>query len=535
MKMSHFRRALAVLTLGVIAAVPTFSNLTFNTSSSFASDVKLKVLGSYAGGSFNQGGAEIVTHDPASQRLFVVNGATSRIDVLSIVNPSAPTFIFSIDLSPYGRQANSVAVKNGIVAVAVEAVIKTDNGKVALFTTNGAPISSVTVGALPDMLTFTPDGNHILVANEGEPNNDYTIDPKGTVSIINVAGSLRGRGVMDVDFTEFNNAVLEDGIRIFGPNARVDQDLEPEYITISADSTTAWVTLQENNAIGVLDIPSGRFTRLIGLGFADHSRQGQGLDTSDRDSAINIANWPVLGMYQPDGIASFSVAGETFLITANEGDAREYTGTPGFVEEARVSSLNLDPSVFVNGAFLKQNANLGRLNVSKAMGNTDGDGDYDALYSFGARSFSILTSSGVRIYDSGDDIEQLTAATYPLNFNASNSNNTFDDRSDNKGPEPEGVTTGEAYGRIFAFIVLERIGGVLVYDVSDPFAPQFVQYINNRNFLAAANTAAAGDLGPEGVHFIKEGDSPTGKPLLVVANEVSATTTVYELGPASGR
>jgi hypothetical protein len=231
-------------------------------------------------------------------------------------------------------------------------------------------------------------------------------------------------------------------------------------------------------------------------------------------------------MYQPDAIAAFESNRETFLITANEGDAREYAG---FAEEVRVSSLNLDATAFPVSSFLKNNANLGRLNVTRATGDSDGDGDFDALYAFGARSFSIWTASGEQIYDSGDELEQITARVYPSFFNASNSNNTRDDRSDNKGPEPEGVAVGEIGGRNYAFIGLERIGGVMVYDVTNPFLPRFVQYVNNRNFSAPTNTAAAGDLGPEGVLFIPANESPNGGPLLVVANEVSGTTTVYEI------
>ena len=150
-------------------------------------------------------------------------------------------------------------------------------------------------------------------------------------------------------------------------------------------------------------------------------------------------------------------------------------------------------------------------------------------FSLSARSFSIWTERGEQVYGSGDDFEQITAQAYPSFFNASNTNNTFDDRSDNKGPEPEGVTVGKAYGRNYAFIGLERIGGVMVYEVTNPRAPEFIQYINNRNFLAPTNSPAAGDLGPEGLHFISDEDSPTGTPLLVVANEISGTTTVYEV------
>lgn len=493
--------------------------------------VELRVLGTYSAGVYNQGASEIVAYDPFTQRLYTVNGATSKIDVLSIIDPSQPILLFSIDIAPYGRQANSVAVKRGIVAAAVEANVKTDNGKAIFFDTNGNYLNAVTVGALPDMLTFTPDGKKVLVANEGEPSNDYTIDPEGSVSIIDIDFGVQNADVRTANFRAFNNARLNSSIRIFGPNATVAQDLEPEYIAVSDDSRRAWVTLQENNAVGVLDLRTGEFTRLIGLGFKNHSLPRNGIDSSDRINSstpgvIEILPRPVFGMYQPDGIATINHLGETFFITANEGDARDYAG---FTEEVRINSLLLDPAVFPDATFLKTDAQIGRLNVTKTLGNFDGDAKYEALFAFGARSFSIWTGHGEQVYDSGDDIEQITAQTYPLFFNAGNTNNTRDDRSDNKGPEPEGVTVGEAYGRNYAFIGLERIGGVLVYEISDPRSLIFVQYINNRNFMAATNTPAAGDLGPEGLHFISRADSPTNTPLLVVANEVSGTTTVYEV------
>ncbi len=495
------------------------------------SSVGLKILGTYATGTYNQGASEIVAYDAETKRLFTVNGATSKIDVLSIGNPSAPTLLFSIELAPYGRQANSVDVKNGIVAAAVEANVKTDNGKVVFFDANGNYLNAVTVGALPDMVTFTPDGTKVLVANEGEPNDSYTIDPEGSVSVVNLNFGVEYATVTTAVFSAFNNTTLDSSIRIFGPNATVAQDLEPEYIAVSDNSQTAWVTLQENNAVGVLDLTSGKFAKLIGLGFKNHSLSRNGIDSSDRISSstpgvIEILPRPVFGMYQPDGIATFSHSNETFFITANEGDAREYAG---LTEEVRINSLLLDPAIFPQATFLKTDAQIGRLNVTKTLGNLDGDAEYEALFAFGARSFSIWTGSGEQIYDSGDEIEQITARAYPSFFNAGSTNNTRDDRSDNKGPEPEGVTVGKAYGRNYAFVGLERIGGVIVYDITNPRSPRFIQYINNRNFLATTNTPAAGDLGPEGLHFISAEDSPTKTPLLVVANEISGTTTVYEI------
>jgi hypothetical protein len=410
------------------------------------------------------------------------------------------------------------------VAVAVENAIKTDPGQVEFFDTDGTPLNSVTVGALPDMLIFTPDGRWLLVANEGEPNSYGqidSVDPEGSVSIVDMKVGAANLTQADVRTATFNDAIPKrnaSSIRIYGPGATLAQDLEPEYIAVSHDSKTAWVTLQENNAIAILDVEAGVFTRLVGLGFKNHSRRGRGLDASDRDGGINIAQWPVFGMYQPDAIDSYRVHGLTYLVMANEGDSRAF---PGFSEEVQVGSGSylLDPVKFPNAATLKDNANLGRLTVTNATGDTDGDDVFDKIFVPGARSFSIRTAEGRLIFDSGDDFEKITAREVPSLFNSNGAAATFDTRSDNKGPEPEGIVLGEAFRRTYAFIGFERTGGVIVYDVSNPFHPTFVQYVNT----------SPDDISPEGLLFIKEEDSPNGKPLLVVSHEISSTTTIFEI------
>lgn len=492
--------------------------------------IELRAIGSVRGDVAGVGAAEIVAHDPKTQRLFVVNFPAARIDVVSIKDPTNPEIIGAIDITPYGGSANSVAVRDGIIAVAVEAVERTDPGSVVFFDSRKLRfIKSVKVGALPDMITFTHDGRYVLTANEGEPKTDYSFDPEGSVSIIDLEDGvedLRQRDVRTVGFTKFNDAELDPSIRIFGPGATVAQDLEPEYIAISSDSKTAWVTLQENNALAIIDIRSGKVKDLVGLGTKNHSLPGNGLDASDRDSKINIQQWPVKGFYLPDGIASFKVGWQEYLLLANEGDAREYEA---YVEESRVGSVTLDNDKFPNAADLKTAANLGRLKLTTAQGDTDGDGDFDEIYTFGARSFSIRKTDGTLVWDSGDQLEQITAAEVPANFNASHDSNALDNRSDDKGPEAETVAVGEVNGRTYAFVGLERIGGLVIFDVSNPRSPEFVQYVNNRDFTADVTTPEAGDLGPEGVLFIPAQNTWYGKPLVVVANEVSGTTTIFEV------
>ncbi|GGA12180.1 esterase-like activity of phytase family protein [Okeania sp. KiyG1] len=930
-------------------------------------DPQLRPLGTYETGIFDESAAEIPAYDPNTQRVFVVKANEAAIDVLDISDPTNPNLIDQIDVSSFGAIANSVAVnQNGIVAVAVEADVKQDPGTVAFFNADGDTLNEVTVGALPDMLTFTSDGTKVLVANEGEPNDDYSNDPEGSVSIIDISGGVGNLTQADVSTADFSDFIGREeelrnkGVRIYGPGSNAAQDLEPEFIAVDGNDTTAFVTLQENNAIAVVDIenanivdvlplgakdysrglpsltpfefddsdlrvldtteggqeirlgglsglwyegededgnlqfvtvpdrgPNGaptdvdddgdnerpfalpdyqarivRFTldedsgdiditeeillnrqdgttpitglpnipgvdeepvdlfgnpleydpfgadmegivinddgtywtvdeyrpaiyhfdvdgslidrfvpegtaalagetegtfgtetlpaeysnrrrnrgfeaialdtdedilysfiqtplanpdrtasddssviRMLGidpetgepvaeyvyllekptinpdngsllvdkigdavydadadtfyilerdssttatgkkfifeidlkgatnlladdapslpenttleqldvdeifdldiqpvnktkitnlpslgylagdkpeglsllpdgrlavlndndfglldeeipgdgtvplnpepvpvvLGLIDFSESNQ-IDPSDRDDGINLGNWPVFGLLQPDSIASFVIEGETYYVTADEGDARGYDALD---EEARVGDDEyvLDPEVF-NVAALEDDAAIGRLTVTTEDGDIDDDGDYDQIFANGGRSFSIWDAAGNRIFNSGDSIERITADLIPDNFNSNRDENTFDDRSDNSGPEPEAITTGVLGDKTYTFVGLERTGGIMVYDVSDPTSPDFVQYIPNRDFTVEFDTdadgdpdptpeqlSAAGDLGPEGFKFISPEDSPNGEALLVVANEISGTTTVYEFSP----
>jgi len=910
--------------------------------------IQLNPIGRFSTGVFDEGAAEIVSYDPTTQRLFVVNSNATTVDILDISNPSNPTQVGAIDATAFGGGANSVDVKNGIIAVAVENNNAQAPGNVVFFDSNGQLLNSVAVGALPDMVTFTADGTKVLVANEGEPSDDYTVDPQGSVSIIDLAGGVENATVSTADFTAFDDRAEElraKGVRIFGPNASVSQDLEPEYIAVSPDGNTAFVALQENNAFAVVDINSSTVTDILPLGYKDHSKGqptlsqfafptlpelgttpggqsialgglsglwfegvnsangnlqfvtvpdrgpngeptdvdgdganerpfvlpdyqarivrfelnestgqvsltqqiplfrqdgttpitgrpniagvdeepvdlngnllpldefgadlegivtapdgtfwmpdeyrpaiyhfdangvlidrfvpqgtaalagqeagtfgtetlpaeysnrrpnrgfeaialdsstgilysfiqtplanpnraasdnsdtirilginpatgepvaeylylledsavrpggrvdkigdavydasqnkffaierdastdasakkfifefdlngatnlladgaptlpegttleqlsadqlaalgiqtvnktkvtnlpsigyqagdkpeglallpdgrlavlndndfglldneipvdgtvplnpnpvptvlglinfsgGNGLDPSNEDGGINIANHPVLGILQPDSIDSFAVNGTTYYITANEGDSRDYDG---FSEETRIGDLTLDPIAFPNAATLQQEANLGRLNTTTTLGDTDGDGDVDRLYSYGGRSFSIFDSFGNLVFDSGDSLEQITAQLLPENFNSTNDENgSFDDRSDDKGPEPEGVEVGIVNGVPYGFIGLERIGGIAVYNLSNPTNPELLQYINTRDFSGVAEEGTAGDLAPEGLKFIPANESPNGTPLLAVGYEVSGSTGIFEVNPLS--
>lgn len=480
------------------------------------------------------GSAEISAYDPATQRLFVMNSTQTKVEILDFSDITNISTISTIDLSAYGTDGStSIAVKNGLVAATVSNG-PTANGVVVFMDTNGANVSSVTVGNLPDNVSFTPDGTKVLTANEGQPNDDYTIDPEGSISVIDVTGGLGNITQANVTTLNFNafdtqlTQLLSDGVRIFGPNATVSQDLEPEYITYASDSQTAWVSLQENNALGVIDLSTMAITDIIPLGVKNYGLAGNTLDASDKTDFIYMGNWPnVYGEYMPDAIASYEVAGVTYVVTANEGDSRDYGG---YSEEARIKDNDyiLDPTIFPYAELLKKDETIGRLKVTIASGDVDNDGDYDEIHVYGGRSFSIWnTATGTQVYDSGDDFERYTAndATYGVLFNASNDNNEFKNRSDDKGPEPEGITVAEINGQYYAFITLERTGGLITYNITNPTAPEFVSYKNHRDL----GSTEGGDLGPEGIIYIAPENSPNGMALIVMSNEVSATVSVYTI------
>ena len=494
---------------------------------------------------FDQSAAEIVKFDAASQRMFVVNGAADAIDIFDASDVSSPQLLISVDLSMFGNP-NSVDVhpssRADEVAVAVGAADKTQPGRVVFMSKNGEIKDSVEVGFLPDMLTYDHNGRRLVVANEGEPNDDYSVDPEGSVSIIETFGRNRHR-VTNVGFGGLSEADLM-GVRISGPEGTTAaQDIEPEYVAIDERGRFAYVTCQENNAVAVVDLWFKKVDRMIPLGSVNHAELGNALDVSDRDDAIRIANWPIKGLPMPDAIGVYSArekrdgrgrgAALTYFVTANEGDGREYGD---YSDEVRVERLDLDPSAFPLGDVLKERANLGRLTVIATEGDATGDGDYEELYSFGTRSFSIYSSEGERVFDSGEMIETWIAENLPEGFGSTNSENqSVDSRSDAKGPEPEGIEIGELGDRTYAFVGLERVGGVMVFDITDPRDVTFVTYAANRDFSVVFNeddfsaVGSAGDLGPEGLEFVPASDSPNGKPLLIVANEVSGTTTIYEI------
>lgn len=512
-----------------IATATVFIKDNDRVAKTATNQIELNYIGSYDPSGMNASTCEIVVHDPASQRLFTTSAVSGFLDIVNFSNPTAPTLVTSIDMNPYGG-ITSVAVKNGIVAVASPNVDEALDGSVVFFDTDGTFLKQVTVGALPDMIVFSPDGTKVLTANEGQPNAAYTTDPEGSVSVINISGgipALTQANVSTLLFTQYNaqeTTLIASGIRKVKTTSTMSQDFEPEYISISPDSQKAWISLQENNAVVELNLTNNTYADIWALGTKDMNIAGNGFDISDNNTEVLIANWPVKAYYNPDAIANFSIGGNNYLITANEGDERDYSG---FSERTTVGAggYALDATAFPNASVLKQTYNMGRFRVTNQNGNTDADAAFEEIYCLGSRSFSIFnTATKAIVYDSGDDFEMITASLMPALFNADHEDNVKKGRSRAKGPEPEGVTTAVIGGETFAFISLERIGGVMVYNITNPSAPTFVDYKNSRT-----TSTYSGDHGAEGITYIAPENSATGKAYVLVANEISGTLTIFEV------
>jgi 6-phosphogluconolactonase (cycloisomerase 2 family) len=526
-----------------------------------------------------EGAAEIVAYQASKKWIYAINssGDAAVVNIIpadtfdtaalvqdneGIVNTTNLGTAITLTLNDNTPgDANSIAIdeNNQLLAVAMAAKSVGEAGQIAFYDISGDTpifIKNVTAGFLPDMVTFSHDGAKVVVANEGEPNGDYSIDPQGSISIINVNDGVIADNATNIDFTAYNDKQSELealGLIFANPTGRtingnlinttVAMDLEPEYVSISKDNKYAYVSIQENNALAIVNLEDNSL-ELKGLGFKDWSSLQ--IDASDKDGGVNFKSYPGLyGMYQPDTISSFSWKGANFIVSANEGDAREYffdttneadciakggvdfdedDGCLAYIDESRVEDLTLA----ANFDYLNNDDNdIGRLKVTTVKGDTNNDGQYESLYAYGARSFTIWDSNGLVVFDSGDDIGRITASVHGEAFNNNEDENKGDTRSDDKGAEPEALTIGTIGERTFAFIGLERMGGIMIYDITNPYDVQFEDYFYNRGLIAGAEIT--GDLAPEGMTFIPREQSATGEPLLIIGNEISGSIAVWEV------
>ena len=536
-------------------------------------EITLRPLGTFRTGLYDKSAAEIPTYCQKTKRVFVVNAESGRVDVLGLGDDGSLTKAGSInaagDLGNGMSAVNSVSVFDGTLVVAVEADVITENGRVAFYDTGSLQLrGSVEAGALPDMVTFTPNGHWVLVANEGEPNEEYTIDPEGTVTVVDVRNGFDQPNTRTVTFRDWNldgkhakqlPELKKRGLRIFGQvsqsgdfekktPATFAQDVEPEWIAVDHESRFAYVCLQEVNAVAEIEIAKAAVCRIIPLGYKDFGESKNGIDASDKDDRIDIRpRSGLFGILQPDTVRIYQQNGKRLLVTANEGDSRvrptSDDAVPG-IEEGAIfeDEASLEDWPTTGTQFEKQTADteLGRLKLVRDLvdDHLDEKGRPTQLFAFGSRSFSIIDlTTGDIVFDSDNDFEQITAQHYPEFFNVSNDSLKKEKRSRSKGPEPEGLVLGTIGQKTYAFVGLERIGGIMVYDITQPESSRYVGYFNNRRFEVPATLGdgtanpEAGDSGIEGLIFVPAEKSPTSTDLVIVGNETSGTTTVWEVIP----
>jgi hypothetical protein len=513
-----------------------------------------------------QGGIEIISYTPDNHTVAGVyvsdpdgSGAgptTFGVQVLTLGNTGGLTERFQIDLNTGNTGLAGLSSVSGVAldplgrSFGVAGVIPTDNtgtlGKLAFFNYNtGAVIGTINAGYHPDSVRFSDDGMKIYVANEGEF-KPGAAQAAGSLSIVDVSSitsgnlaALTGLTASTFDFTPGNlgsgaslSGIRNSNVAAVGtsgtfinsvPNFTMvaNQDagaLEPEFVTISQGK--AFVTLQDNNAIGVFDLGTNKWEKINNLGTVTMT-----IDGSDTD-LLKVTTGTVKGLHMPDTIASFVVAGKTYLVTANEGDAR--------VDDRDVSRFGdvggndsmvpiLDANYPATATGVRANGALGRLNVSRIDGDTDNNGKIDDVTAIGTRSFSIWEVQGdntlVRTHDSGPLdglLNTLDTGAYNMNKGAFAE---VDKRSDDKGVEPEGLTIFSVDGKTLMALMLERQNGVLLYDITDPNSPLYLDYINT--YGSGVIGADPGDrlVSPEGSLFISAADSPTGTSLLLVGYE----------------
>jgi hypothetical protein len=505
------------------------------------------------------GVSEIVAYHAASQSVFITVDSPNtpasfqrislrNLSSTALANPTTASNLESGAITSVSAHVNdsgfttggvqTLAISGNLLAIAVQATPKTDPGVIAFYRLdaqgNTTYIKKVTVGSLPDGMAFTPDGSKLVVANEGELSATFStdgIDPVGSISIISIANGTPANTATTLDFSDFNTgqsraSELPTDVRIGRAGASVAQDMEPEYVSISSDNTKAYVTLQENNAVAVVDLATNRIERIFAMGYKNHGLASNSLAPSDKVSATSpfalksYAN--LFGINMPDGIATFSVNGTSYFITANEGDDRDDFLPSGQKETQRVghSSIVLNSTAFPSATNLKTETELGRLTIFSTMGRNSSN-EFEKLYTLGGRSFTIYNATtGAQVFDSANDVEQRAYNNLPL---ALLNKDQVLGRLDNKGPEPESVVVGQVKGKTYAFVALERTSAILMYDLSNPAAPKFIQWLQNTTDMAN------GDISPEGLSFVPAAQSPTGNAMLIAGYEVSGTVAVWEI------
>ncbi|MBO8435358.1 MAG: choice-of-anchor I family protein [Spirochaetes bacterium] len=544
--MKTLKTTAVAVTLGLASVAALSAAVQTEGYENGKAELDISMIAHYSANETNTDGGvmEIVDYNPSNGFAYAVNGQKGVLTAISY-SGSAELSGRDIDVKAmvesddfaYGDMTSvAVSPDGSLLAVALQDEAYDKNGRIALFACNAdgsiALKELFMAGIQPDMVTFSPDGKYILSADEGEPREGYeSVDPAGSVTVVDIANSSE----KTIGFESFDSTPLYDESIIMQKGTLPSRDFEPEYIAVSGNN--AYITLQEANAIAVLDLETMSFSGIYSAGFEDYAKVPVDIDKKDDAYAPKVYE-NLKGIRMPDGIAAFTVDGKTYLVTANEGDAREW-GDYLNEDERDFGDGDTSPT----GRITAENSSLEGKVVFLASDDYNGLNE-DTDYLYGGRSLTIyeVTETGLsEVFTSADDAERITFSYLPDYYNSSNDNAVLDDRSGKKGPEAEAVTTGVVDGRTYAFLALERTGGIMVYDVTEPSDSRYINYINTRDFETIIpgtevyedgeldKWVTGGDVAPEGLEFVPASDSPTGNALLIVAFEVSGTVAVYEL------
>ena len=462
-------------------------------------------------------GAEISAY-VSSQKLLISTSGERDVSLISIENPAKPQIL---EVVRFRGEIPSVSVHGDLLAVTELNIPETSPGTLHLYKVKNRKLELLkkfTVGAVPDMVAFSPDGKTLLVANEGTPDYDSKVDPEGFVSYIDISSGVENAKTLELDFSSFDSLSLSNaGVRLTGPGNYL-QNIEPEYIAFSPDGKWAFVTLQENNAVAKINVKKAKIESVYGLGTVDHAQKGNEFDFR-KDKKIQLENAPIRGYLQPDGIKTFEVDGKLYFVTADEGAKRD--DDPATMDVTTAQALKkagrLNESVFTADWIQK----LGELPID---GENPCDGQEPCRYlnTFGGRSISIFDGeTGKRVWNSGNSFEKFLAEHHPEYFiwNAKKAKLKMDARSGNLGCEPENLAIAKTKSGLFAFVASERTSGIAVFDLKNPQKPQILDYF-----------VSISDRGPEGVLVISAEESPEkGVIFLVVGYEYSTTLTLYRV------
>lgn len=519
----------------MIRSLSPLLSVLFFSSSLIAQSLPFAKVHTYQAGSYNSGATKYISFDHTVQQLYSINQGALGFDIIDYSDVFKPNVKQTVDVSSFMNHIRSIETSGGDVFVAGDGSSPQLPGKLLIYNSNGVYRKQLSLGVTPDRMKFSPDDITLIIANEGIPDSAYSTDPPGTINVINTSAGVNfitQADVKTVDFTLLDTVAYDSLIHVYdNAGQSPSQDLEPEAIAITSNGQKAIIAIQENNALAVIDIQTASLDEVLGMGYRDYNLEG--LDASDLSKNINIdTHQRLYGIHQPSDIEAFNHMGAEYVLTANQGAPREYAG---YDETVRVKNQPVDPSKFSNLSSLLEDTILGRLRVTSAFGDHNGDFLHDSLLAFGSRSISIWDSTGTEVWNSGDYIPQVIALLHAANFSSSAvDNSSYKTRSDDMGIEPSTIAVGEIDGKRYAFVGLYQMGGIFIYDITDPLNPVFELYELNRDFSFPASDPMAGDLGPTDLEFVPATKTNLGIALLFVANEVSGSISVYQAGIGVG-